>query len=328
MSIGWRLVGGTLLGIAWTLGAVFPVLRAAESDVPDTMMLGLMCLVAITPALLAGRRHALAATLTWDERAITHFLGGRVKTAIAWKDATLRIESGGITPRLLQIVDTDGRCISLAEGNGLAPAWLHGRRMVAKDEADELIAIAARLRRPTERVVLPEGPDGTPLGRDWLRIIPITLAGASLLPAYVNSAEAFAFTMALVCFALLVGPIRRAVRALARRRPTEWIALEGDELGLVRARRLDGGRVLVDLSPAHHPDVLVASRRGFVGATLQERSPRPSSPYRTGEPVLDVVHLETQSDRVLRFERLRTALVDLFAYGGLFAMSVAAVLVS
>jgi hypothetical protein len=326
MSIGFRLVGGTLLGIGWTVAAMFPVVRALESDVPDTTMLGVMCLVAITPALLTGRRHALAATLAWDDRSITHFLGGRVKTAIAWKDATMRIQLGGIAPRLLQITDGDGRTISLAEGHGLAPAWLHGRRMIGKDEADELVRTAARNGASIVSGVVRDASDGPPLTRDVFRLGPLALAIGWLFAA-THSASAASLSMMLVCGALLVVPFRRAARALARTRTNEWIAFEGGEVGLVRARRLDGAHVLVDLGPAHHADALVGTRRGFVSATLRERE-RPSCPYRAGERVLDAVHLETQADRVLRFERLRTAFVDLFAYGGLFAMSVAAVLVS
>ncbi len=328
MSIGWRLIGGTLLGVAWTLAAVFPVARAVESDVPDTVMLGVMFLVAIMPPLLASRRHSLAATLAWDEQAITHLLGGRVKTAIAWKDATLRTESRGIAPRLLQIVDLDGRCISLAAGVGLAPAWLHGRRMIGADHADALLALASRLGRPIESGVVREAADGPPLACDWLRLLPIGLVGFTLVLHYPSAQSLVALQMMLVCTMLLVAPVRRVIGAVSRVRPAEWIAFEGDEHGLVRARRVDGGRVLIDLSSAHHPDALVAIRRGFVGATLSERPERPSSPYRDGRRVLDALHVETQSDRVLRFERLRTAFVDLFAYGGLFAMSVAAVLVS
>ncbi len=67
MSIGWRLIGGAVLGIAWTLAAVVPVTLRVESDVPDRTLLGMMCLVAVMPALLAARRHGLAATLAWDE---------------------------------------------------------------------------------------------------------------------------------------------------------------------------------------------------------------------------------------------------------------------
>jgi hypothetical protein len=328
LSIGLRLVGGTLLGIAWTMASVRPVVRAIESDVPDTMLLGLMCLVAITPALLAGRRYALGATLAWDEREITHFVGGRVKTAIAWSDATVRVQPGGIVPRLLQVVDDEGRTISLVEGSGLAPAWAHGRRLIARHEADALIAHAERLGRPVVRGIVRESTDGPPLARDWMRLAPLALAFTSSFVTFADQGAGAAIQVMLVCTTLLVVPLRRLARALSRTQPAEWIAFDGEELGLVRARRLDGGRVLVDLAPAHHPDALVATRRGFVGATLRERPERPSSPYRAGERVLEAVHIETQADRVLRFERLRTAFVDLFAYGGLLAVAIAAVLVS
>ena len=318
MSLGWRLVGGVFLGIAWTLASLAPVLRATESDTPNTVLLGVMFLVGITPALLAGRRSALAAAIAGDEKGITQFLGGRVKTAILWKDATVDRSS-----RVLQIADRDGRRISLVYAVHLAPPWLHGRKLIASHEANELVALATRLGLTLGRRVVRESPDGPPVWRDWARLVPIGLACW-----WLARGGSVAVPMMLFCFALLVLPVRRAARALSRAHTNEWIAFEGDELGLVRARRLDGARVLVDPAPAMHPDALVASRGGFVSAELRDRLERPSSPYRIGERVFEAVRIETQSDRVLRFERLRTAFVDVMAYGGLFAGSVAAVLVA
>jgi hypothetical protein len=324
MSIGWRLIGGALLAMPWTVSAVAPVARAAESDVPGPVWWGLMFVVAITPALLALRRQSLAATIAWDDESITHFLGGRVKTAIAWKDATLRTSSGGTAPRRIQIADAEGRSIWLAEGEGLATLRTSGRHFIASHDADALLATAARLRRPIHEGSPPRA-DGVLV---WLFVVAGSYAAAINAYLFVGTGTLTSWPMMLICGGLLAAAMRRVVQALGRSRPTEWIAFDGDELGLARARRLDGERVLVDLAPAHHPDALVATRRGFVGATLRERLERPSSPYRSGEPVLEAVNVETQADRVLRFERLRTAFVDVFAYGGLFAMAVAAVLVS
>lgn len=319
-----RLALGAPFAAGWSVAVVVPLVRAVESDVPDALLVGALFVATITPVLLYLRRHAMGASLRWDEDTLTLLRGGRVATAIAWREATIRQRVGLGGERLVVVRDAAGRSLTLTTG---APPWRdvpEGRVRVDGDTMQRILR-AARTHASFDDTRLPMPGAKIALGVVLVATIAVALFGSD---RWRGAPQLAAIAFALACFALLLDPARRLHAALTRPVGRETLVIDLEERGRVRARRLDGSRVLLDLEPAHHPDALLAGRRGFVSAVLAVPSETSGTPYRAQETPIPATFVETRDDRVLRFEHLRAALVDVIGYGAFFATAIAAALVS
>lgn len=324
MGVAWRVVAGVALGACWTLGVLDPLLVAIESDFPRGVLIAATALAMATPALLFVRRHALDATLRWNDEHVTLLVAGRVLTALAWKDATFheRARGGPFPHRVLQISDRAGRRITVVTGARLGCGALEGRRLLDGPSLERLGETArARALGPTPSFVRERTtpPDGLAILASLLVLA--ALAWAPRSPALLTLA------VATVCAALVLPALVRLRRTFVRPVGTEMLVIDAEERGRLRARRLDGSRVLLDVAAAAHPDALLTARRGLLAAVVETPDAKGAT-YRSVEAPLAATFVETRDDRVLRFERIRGALVDLVGYGALLATSVAAALVS
>jgi hypothetical protein len=318
LSILGRLVVGVGFGATWASVGVQPVLRALETDAPPAVIVALTWLAVVAPTVLYLRRHALRSSVRWNDEAITRVVGERVAVSITWADAWVR-RDGTRHALAVQIGDAAGRRITLASGWPIHIPLLSGRHRIDREAFDAIVSAA---RRGGASFV-----DGAPIAEPSMPVAPILLvlflAGIIDGPRATTD-QAWALAIAIVCSILLVAPIRRLVATLRRPRALEPLLVDTEERGRLRARRLDGSAVLLDVSTASHPDALLATRRGFVNAVLEVPRGGSGPSYRATETPIPATYVETRDDRVLRFEALRTALVDVIGYGAFFATAVAA----
>ncbi len=319
-----RLFAGALFAAGWVASVFVPLVRVVESDVPGAIFVAAVTIATIAPAVLYLRRHALDATVRWDDETITLLRGGRVATSIAWSDACLRQRRDSAMPRrarLVQIVDPGGRRITLTTGAVIGVPSPVGRVRIEPAALDAILRAASRRASFVRDAPVPETTPRALVA--WLAgsiFVAIAFPGSALA---VGQTCAFAF--ALACVALLVDPARRVLAALRRPVGRETLVIDTEERGRVRARRLDGSRVLLDVAAASHPDARLSSRRGFVSAVLAIPEGGTGT-YRSMETPIPATYVETRDDRVLRFEHLRAALVDVIGYGAFFATALAAAL--
>lgn len=317
MPVGLRLLAGALFAAGWALAVFRPLVRVIESDVPSGMLAVALSVATVSPVLLYLRRHALHASLRWDERTVTLLRGGRVATSIAWREAIVRR-----SPSATQIADAAGRTITLTTGVGVSPTPL-GRVRIERPALEALLRTAAQsatFAHETPRV------DGPPA---WLAptVAACLLVALALDDAPLFAPQVAAGAFAMACAALLVDPVRRLASALRKPAGREVLVIDTEERGRLRVRRLDGSRVLLDVGAAMHPDAMLCARRGFVNAVLAIPDAATET-YRSLETPIPATYVETRDDRVLRFERLRAAMVDLVGYGAFLASALAAALVA
>ena len=340
MTLVSRLFAGAPFAAGWTAAVVVPLVRAVESDVPMGILLGATALATIAPVILYLRRHAMNVRLRWDADTLTLLRGGRVATSIAWSDAIVRQRSqrsGLDRTRVVQVSDRSGRVITLATGSLAGLVAPLGRARIASRDLDALVRTAE-----TRATFVAEPPKAEP-GRRAATILRLWLLGCLAVALFATGpstvvepiaargaggAMIAAFAFACACVALLIDPARRILAAFARPLGRETLVIDTEERGRVRARRLDGSRVLLDVAAASHPDAMLSSRRGFVNAVLVVPTDGSGTPYRSLEAPIPATFVETRDDRVLRFEHLRAALVDVIGYGAFFASAVAAVCVA
>jgi hypothetical protein len=321
-----RLVGGVFLAIWWTVMVAEPLAHASRHDLPEAARTVLLGVALLAPVALYVRRHTLDAAIRWDREALTLLRGGRVVSSIAWSSARVRLSAPSRwlgRGRVLQITDDAGRRITLTDTDDVAvAAWLEGKRRVSVRTLDALLRAAA------ERGRAPQGEPEREVA--WLPLFAIGLAFFVAPPLLVSQhALAGSASAVAIAVALLVAPVRHLVRTLRRPSGSEILLLDTEERGRLRARRLvDGTRVLLDVTPARHPDALLATRRGFVNAVLAIPSFGTGTTYRAAEEPIPATYVETRDDRVLRFEALRAALVDLVGYGAFLATALLAVMLT
>ncbi|MFO0683590.1 MAG: hypothetical protein U0234_16145 [Sandaracinus sp.] len=324
MGVAWRVVAGIALGACWTLGVLEPLLVAIESDFPRGVLIAATGLAMATPALLYVRRHALDASVRWNEEHVTLLVAGRVLTALTWKDAVFheRTARGPGRYRALQISDRAGRRITVVTGARLGCPSVEGRRLLDGPSFEALRETARRRSLgETPTYVRERATPSDAWGLVASLGVLAALAWAPRPPSMLTLVVA-ATTSVLVLHALV-----RLRRTFARPIGTEMLVIDAEERGRLRARRLDGSRVLLDVAAAAHPDALLTARRGLLAAVVEEPEGKGAT-YRSVEAPLAATFVETRDDRVLRFERVRGALVDLVGYGTLLATAVAAALVS
>lgn len=324
MGVAWRVVAGVALGACWTLGVLQPLLVAIESDFPRGVLIAVTGLAMATPALLFLRRHSLDATIRWNDEHVTLLAGGRVLTALAWRDAVVhtRVGRGPGHATLLQISDRAGRRITVVTGALRGCGWVEGKRWLEGPAFERLREAARRHALGTtphcvrERATPPDA---------WAVVASLGVLAALAWAPHAPSTLALA--VALTCAALVLVALARLRGAFARPAPREMLVIDAEERGRLRARRLDGSRVLLDVATAAHPDALLTQRRGLLAAVVVAPDAKGAT-YRSVEAPLAATYLETRDDRVLRFERVRGALVDLVGYGTLLATALAAALVT
>lgn len=331
-----RLFAGAPFAAGWAAAVVVPLARAVESDVPHTIFVGAMLVATIAPALLYLRRHAMQASLRWDHDTITLLRGGRVATAIVWRQASVRQRVDRSGARLVHIADAAGRSLTLATASPTGFAAPLGRARITGPQLDRVLA-AARAHATFESGE-PTVDPGWHASRNlsvWL----LVCLGVALSTSEQHRAGPIAtFAFASACAALLIDPARRVWSAIARPVGRETLVIVASSTGPaefdtherahVRAHRLDGSPVLLDLGAARHPDARLPTQRGFVSAVLALPAAGSGTPYRSLETPIAATFVETRDDRVLRFEHLRAALVDVIGYGAFFATALAAALIA
>lgn len=320
-----RLFAGAPFAAGWAAAVVVPLVRIVESDVPMSMLAGALGVATIAPVVLYLRRHALDTSVRWDAETITLLRGGRVATSIAWRDAVLRQHVGRGGDRIVQIADAAGRRLTLVSGAVLGLSAPSGRARIAPRALDAILRVASEHGSVTREPPLPEARVSFGIAA-WL-LSCLTLALFADGPA-IARAQIGAIAFAGACVALLVDPARRLVAAFRRPQGREILVIDTEERGRVRARRLDGSRVLLDVDAARHPDAMLSARRGFVNAVLVIPEDGSGTTYRSQETPIPATFVETRDDRVLRFERVRAALVDVVGYGAFFATAIAAALIT
>lgn len=326
MSVAWRLAFGVALGLSWTEGVVRPLVRVIESDLPRGVVAAMMFAAIVAPALLYLRRYAMPASVRWTEVDVTLLRGGRVATSIAWADAMFeeRVDGDRWPARVLRVGDAAGRRITVVGGARLGVRGLDGRCSIRTTELDALLTTLRSSPACAGSVPI----EDSTRTRDFGAVLAAIVLLQACVYAGLGGGAVLALPLAIVCALLLRDPLRRLRSAFTRPRAHETLLIDTEERGHLRARRLDGSRVLLDVSAASHPDAMLHSRRGFVGAVLDVPQSGGAASYRAPESPIPAIFVETRDDRVLRFEQLRAALVDVIGYGTFFATSITALLVS
>ena len=318
-----RVLVGVPFAYGWLVGVVLPLVNAMQSDVPEAILFAATFVAGAAPLLLYLRRHALGATLRWDEQTITLLRNGRTEMAIAWRDARVRFAFDVGFPertRVVQIADDAGRCITVVSGSGFGGTVPSGRRHMRAVDLDALLDAAEQRSELVSEP--PQLERGTALPLLWLVLGATHVLSTDGPPRAITALYATSATV--LCAVLLLDPLRRLHAALARPSGRETLVIDTEERGRLRARRLDGSRVLLDVDAASHPDAMLHARRGFVSAVLAIPTDAAGATYRSLEEPIPATFVETRDDRILRFEHLRAALVDVIGYGAFFATAIAA----
>ena len=299
--------------------------RLRTLDLDSMPVLACGALFAVIAWLLLWARQPRGAKVTWDEHGITEWDGEGVVTAISWSNAMRyqvgvrrgsHVAPGQVVGSTVQFSDPSDRRITISM-NVRPPTFSMRRRSVGALRA---IHATHATVRPAEKII-PHGSSRYPRWRVW----PLR-AGYALLAFAVfrlgdgvdpmGAAGAFALA-SLLLFLRALRPLFELLQnkkidgAFRDALPVELIGNDGNILFV----RDDQGRTAAfDTTTFHHPDALLATRRGrgfLRAASSRPEGYRGQSAHHQGHPLVHPEAYESAGIRQARRDLQRALIAEL-----------------